>query len=144
MVDIDQRPLVFLDTNVLVEYLRGSSPESHLFSDNMLLQFRFAINPIVASELLLAADAKEHTDKLQTIQDFLEVLPVNDAELALFSKRLRELRNKKVHSNEILISTTAAECDYLVTEDQIFKKLFETAKPVILTTEEFLKNVERH
>ena len=144
MQDTDQRPLVFLDTNVLIEYLRGSSPASHLLSDKMLQRFRFAINPIVASELLLSADAKEHTDELQRIQDVLEVLPVNDAELAFFSKRMREFRNNMVHSNEILISTTAAECDYLLTEDQIFKKVFETEKPVILTTEEFLQNVERH
>jgi len=143
MQNADQRPLVFVDTNVLVEYLKGSTPESSLFSDKMLRRFRFAINPIVASEILLAADAKEHTDKLDKIQDVLEILPVNDAELGLFSKKMREFRNKMVHSNEILISSTAAECDYLLTEDQIFKNLFETEKPVILTTEEFIQNVER-
>ena len=138
----DQRPLVFLDTNVLVEYLRGGVPESHLLSDKMLQRFRFAINPVVLSELLLAADTQRNSGKLQHIQDSLKILPINDAELSLLADRLRRLRNGVAHSNDILIFSSAANCDYLLTRDEAFKKLQEAERPVILTTEEFLQEAE--
>lgn len=47
----NDRPLVFLDTNVVAAYLRGESPSSYLFSNEILGKVRFAINPIVLQEL---------------------------------------------------------------------------------------------
>ena len=138
----DSRPTVFLDTNVLMQYLRGSSSESRLLSDRMLKRFRFAINPVVLSELLLAADAPNNVDRLRHIRESVNILPINDAELLLLSDKLHDMRNKVMHSNEFLIYSSAADCDYLLTEDNDFKNLADTEKPVILTTEEFLQQAE--
>jgi predicted nucleic acid-binding protein len=48
-----QRLLVFLDTNVIVGYLRGDSSAAKLFSAEASGRIRFAVNPIVIQELLL-------------------------------------------------------------------------------------------
>ncbi|PYP93285.1 MAG: PIN domain nuclease [Candidatus Angelobacter sp. Gp1-AA117] len=140
----ERRPLVFLDTNVLMEYLRGKPLESRLLSDQMLKQYRFAVNPVVLSELLLAAGHQNNTDKnkLEHIQEFLQVLPVNNAELHLLLDKIQTLRNRAAHSNDLLIYSSAAECDYLLTKDDSFKNLQETERPIILTTQEFLEQAE--
>lgn len=140
----DRRPLVFLDSNILMEYLRGKPLESRLLSEQMLERYRFAVNPVVLSELLLAAGHHNNTDKdkLGHIQEFLKILPVNDAELLLLRNKIRKLRNRAAHSNALLIYSSAAECDYLLTQDDSFKDLQESKRPVILTTEEFLEQAE--
>ena len=140
----ERRPLVFLDTNVLMEYLRGKPLESRLLSDQMLKQYRFAVNPVVLSELLLAAGHQNNTDKnkLEHIQECLQVLPVNNDELNLLLEKIRTPRNRDAHSNDLLIYSSAAECDYLLTKDDSFKNLQETERPIILTTQEFLEQAE--
>lgn len=138
----ERRPLVFLDTNVLMEYLRGKPLESRLLSDQMLQRYRFAVNPVVLSELLLAAERQHNADKdrLEHIQEFLKILPIRNDEL--LSETIRTLRNKVVHSNDFLIYSSAAECDYLLTRDVEFKNFQKADRPIILTTEEFLEQVE--
>jgi len=136
------RPTVFLDSNVLMQYLRGSSPESRLLSERMLKRFRFAVNPVVLSELLLAGNARKHADRFQRIQDSVNILPINEAELEQISDKIRTLRYTGMHSNDFLIYSSAVGCDYLVTKDKEFKNLSNGKKPVVLTTEEFLQRVE--
>jgi predicted nucleic acid-binding protein len=138
----DPRPTVFLDTSVLMHYLRGGSPESRLLSDRMLKRFRFAVNPVVLSEVLLAADASRNAAKLEQIREAVQILPINDAELTLLSDRLRRVRNRAIHTNDFLIYSSAVECDYLLTEDKDFKTLATGDRPAILTTSEFLERAE--
>jgi predicted nucleic acid-binding protein len=138
----DPRPLVFVDTNVLIGYLRGSLPEARLFSEAMLERFRFAINGTVASELLLSREGQTYATELQQLQDKVEILPISQANLLLMMSRIGPLRKREFHSNDILILSSAADCDYLLTQDQAFKALSDTDRPVILTTEEFLHTAE--
>lgn len=138
----DPRPTVFLDTTVLMQYLRGGSPESLLLSDRMLKRFRFAVNPVVLSEILLSADATQNAAKLEQIRESVQILPINDEELTQLSDKLRTLRNRTMHSNEFLIYSSAAECDYLLTEDKDFQSLADKNGPVILTAAEFLQHAE--
>jgi len=41
------RPLVFLDTNVIIGYLQGEPSAAQLFSAEAEGRIRFAVNPIV-------------------------------------------------------------------------------------------------
>jgi predicted nucleic acid-binding protein len=139
----DPRPLVFLDTNVIIGYLRGKPSESRLFSDALSGRFRYAINPIVASELLLAGGARQQPRDLESLRNRLELLPINEAEVLLALPRIRGLRNRLAHSNDVLIFSSAAECDYLITRDEDFKHIVETDRPRVVTPEEFLEAVDR-
>src|SRR4051794_21770497 len=47
----ENRPSVFLDTNVVLSYLNGRLP--WLFDNNLVRKFRYAINPVVFQEVVL-------------------------------------------------------------------------------------------
>src|SRR5438045_9238677 len=97
-----KRPLVFLDTNVIIGYLRGDPTAAQLFSAEAAGRIRFAVNPIVLQELLLAADAAKGP-AFEHIRDHLRVLPVDYDKAEVLLKKLRALRNRVVHSKDVLI-----------------------------------------
>jgi predicted nucleic acid-binding protein len=129
-------PLVFLDTNVIVDYLRGEPAVLQLFSAEADGRARFAVNPIVLQELLLAADAS--APGFEGIREHLRVLPVDLAKAEALLTRIRDVRNRVAHSNDFLILSSADECDFLVTRDQLLKNLVTTEKPQVVTPEELV------
>lgn len=136
-----KRPLVFLDTNVIMGYLRGEPAAAQLFSAEAKGRIRFAVNPIILQELLLAADAAGRPE-FERIRDHLRVLPIDYAKAEALLPRVRALRNRVVHSNDILILSSADECDFLVTRDRDFKRLASAEKPQVLTPEELVTQLQ--
>jgi predicted nucleic acid-binding protein len=130
-----ERPLVFLDTNVIIGYLQGDPSAAQLFSAEADGRIRFAVNPIVLQELLLAADAADRPE-FERIRDHLRVLPVDFAKAEALLPRVRALRNRLAHPNDILILSSADECDFLVTRDALLKSLVIAGKPQVVTPEE--------
>ena len=76
-----QRPLVFLDTNVIRAILQGQKPAINLLSEQVLRKVRFAVNPIVLQELLHLAEAQEHPDLFNSLQSNWEILPIHEDKL---------------------------------------------------------------
>lgn len=132
-----QRPLVFLDTNVIMGYLHGEPSAVQVFSAEAKGRIRFAVNPIVLQELLLATDAAGRPE-FERIRDHLRVLPVDYTRAETLLPRARALRNRLAHSNDILILSSATECDFLVTSDAALKTLATADKPQIVTPEELV------
>jgi predicted nucleic acid-binding protein len=131
-----KRPLVFLDSNVIIAYLQGEPSAVQLFSAEADGRIRFAINPIVLQELLLAANAASQPE-FERIRDHFRLLPVDFGKAEALLPRVRALRNRLTHSNDLLILSSAAECDFLVTRDTLLKGLVTTDKPRVVTPEEF-------
>ena len=50
--------------------------------------------------------------------------------------RVRALRNRLAHTNDILILSSADECDFLVTRDTHLKNFVAAGKPQVVTPEE--------
>ncbi len=134
-----QRPLVFLDTNVIVGYLQGEASAMQLFSAEAEGHIRFAVNPIVLQELLLAADAAGRPE-FERIRDHLRVLPVDFAKAEALLPQARSLRNRFAHPNDILILSSAGECDFFVTRDVLLKTLVNE-KPQVVTPEELVTHL---
>ncbi len=132
-----KRPLVFLDTNVIIGYLRGEPSAAQLFSAEAEGRIRFAVNPIVLQELLLAADAAGQPE-FERIRDHFRVLPVDFAKAEALLPRVRALRNRLAHSNDILILSSAVDCDFFVTRDALLKTLVTAEKPQVVTPEELV------
>lgn len=132
-----ERPLVFLDTSVIIGYLRGEPPALQLFSAEANGRIRFAVNPIVLQELLLDADAAVRPE-FDRIRDHLRVLPVDFAKAEALLPRVRALRNRLAHSNDVLILSSADQCDFLVTRDKLLKNLVTAEKPQVVTPEELV------
>lgn len=141
MVQSSGRPLVFLDTDVVAAYLRGESPSSHLFSSEMLGKVRLAINPIVLQELFFRAETREHPEIIDELQEEVSVLPLNLEKAEEYLKHTANVRDRIAHSNDVLILSSAADCDYLVTYDQALRSL-STSKPRVVTPEQLLSQLE--
>jgi len=131
----DPRPLVFLDTSVVVEYLNGKI--AWLFEPAALASVRYAINPIVLQETLLGANTAEHPERLDAVRARAEMLPVQFERAQGLLSRAHELRARGLHSNDVLVFSSAADCNYLVTRDMMIGKLGDGDKPVVLLPEEF-------
>src|SRR5438445_11076805 len=86
-----KRPLVFLDSNVIIAYLQGEPSAAQLFSAEAEGLVRFAINPIVLQELLLAADAAGKPE-FERIRDHFRVLPIDLTKAEAFLPSVRALR----------------------------------------------------
>jgi predicted nucleic acid-binding protein len=135
-----EQPLVFLDTNVIIGYLRGDASAGQVFLAEASGRIRLAVNPIVLQELLLAADAASRPE-FERVRDHLRVLPLDATKAEALLSRVRSLRNRLVHSNDILILSSADECDFLVTRDQLLKELVTSEKPQVVTPEELVTHL---
>lgn len=131
----DPRPLVFLDSNVVIDYLNGNI--DWLFDPAALARVRYAINPVVFQETVLAANVTEHPERLDTVRARAEMLPVQFDRAQGLLPRARELRSRGLHSNDVLMFSSAADCDYLVTRDAMIGKLADDGKPLVLSPKEF-------
>jgi predicted nucleic acid-binding protein len=107
----------FLDTDVLLEYIRGKAALQQLFSEEVRERAEFAINGIVLQELLLS----RRSDEI----DLTKVVPYLDvvgAGVDLYSPEtqaeLRKLRDRLMHPNDVLILAGARSCDVLLTYDR--------------------------
>jgi predicted nucleic acid-binding protein len=131
------RPLVFLDTNVIIGYIQGDPAAVQLFSAEAAGRIRVAVNGIVLQELLLAADGASRPE-FEQIRDHLRVLPVDLAKAEALLPQFRALRNRLAHSNDVLILSSATECDFLVTSNALLKSLVTAEKPQVVTPEELV------
>ena len=125
---------VFLDTNVLLEYFQGKAELQHLFSEEVRARVAFAINSIVVQELLLSYRGEE----LIAVEPYLEILPLDvDPSSPELQAMLRDVQNRSLHVNDILILATARSYDVLLTND---RDLLKAGNAVLRseTPEEFL------
>jgi predicted nucleic acid-binding protein len=129
-----QKIRAFLDTNVLLEYFDGKPELQHLFSEDVRERVAFAINGIVAQELLLSGINDDDLSAMEHVEIVdLGVIPSSPGLQAM----LRDERNRSLHVNDILILATARSYDVLLTYDPT---LLQAGKAVLRseTPEEFL------
>lgn len=131
----------FLDTNVVLEYLRGKVELQSLFSEDVRQRAAFAINAIVLQELLLAGDRAEGVD-LTRVVPYLEVVGAGvDLSSPEVIAELQQLRNRLVHANDVLILAGARSCDVLLTYDRDLLDAGPAAAVRSETPEEFLEEL---
>src|SRR5687768_12790356 len=100
---MSQKIRAFLDTNVLLEYIRGKAELQGLFSEEVRERAAFAINAIVLQELLLARDTTGTVD-LTKVVPYLEVVGAGvDLSSPETQAELREFRNRGMHANDLFI-----------------------------------------
>jgi len=131
-----KQPLVFLDTRVIFSYLKGDASAAQLFSAEASGRIHFAVNDIVLQELLLADAAS--LPEFERIIDHLQVLPLDLAKAEAMLPRVKAMKSRLPHSNDILIVSSADECDFLVTRAQVLKNLVISKKPQVVTPEELV------
>jgi predicted nucleic acid-binding protein len=134
-----KRTLVFLDTNVILGYIRGEQSETKLVSAEAAGLIHLVVNPIVLQELLLA-DATG-LPAFEQIKDHLQVLPLDIDEVEALQAAARARRYHTAHTNDLLILSSAEGCDFLVTRDEFFWSLAAPGNLQIVTPEELIARV---
>lgn len=132
---------VFLDSNVLLQYLRGKPEISELFDPETEKRVTYAVNPVVLQELLLAQESLDREADLDALAEHFTIVSseaIFDAEVL---KTLRELLRKRLHPNDMLILGSAQRCDFLLTYDKVLLGLDSKVRVPIKTPEEFLANL---
>lgn len=133
---------VFLDTNVFVELLSGRGELLKLFSDDVLNKVAYVTSPVVFQELFFAAGRTGKEVSLEGIERHIEIIPVDITKLSsAFKQEVRKFRNLAVHSNDVLIISTAdeAKCDYLLTYDKAIIQASEKRTYKAITPEDLLR-----
>ena len=140
-------PLAFLDTDIILGYLRGEPTAVQLFRAESEGRIRFAINSIVLQELILTTDAAVQPE-LERVIDHLKMLPEDFAKAeALAVEASRDLktmsgspalRKRLPHSNNLIILSSVGDCDFLVTTDRRLKDLVANGRPQVVTPTELV------
>lgn len=129
---------VFLDTSIIISYLRNEKSLRNLFSRRVLERVQYIINPIISQEILLVAESIREKSLLAQIYKYIKIIPLD----VDFDKLMR-FRNLMVHSNDILIIETATtESDYLLTLDRTLLKLNQLRPLEIISPKQFFKLLE--
>jgi predicted nucleic acid-binding protein len=141
--EIEPVTTAFLDSDVIVEFLRGRDPSTHLFADDVRSRLQLATSPIVFQELFALDEIRRKPELLDQLQRELTVLPVDFASSARLLERASALRNRIAHSNDLLIfgSAATANCDYFVTYDRHIAAIPSSGKPKIVTPEQLLQEL---
>ncbi len=134
-----RRALVFLDTNVVLGYIRGEPSETKLVSAEAAGLIHLVVNPIVLQELLMA-DATG-LPAFEQIRDHLRVIPLDIEKVEALQAGARARRYHTAHTNDLLILSSAEECDFLVTRDTVFWNFAVPQSLQIVTPEEMIARV---
>lgn len=133
-----KRLRVFLDTNVLLSAIRGDEWSRRLFTREVASYATYVINPVVLQELLLASAASENGADLEQITKDFELVSADVLANPDVLAYVRQLRNRAVHTNDLLILGSARGCDVLVTQDKELLTLGDAAEVATATPEQFL------
>jgi len=105
----------------------------------------FAINPIVLQELFSLSEIRKHPEMLDEIQHEVRMIPLNLEKADEYLRQAANLRNRIAHSNDILILSSAADCDYLVTYDKALTNVLDPlshSRPKVVTPEQLIAQIE--
>jgi predicted nucleic acid-binding protein len=137
-----QKIRAFLDTNVLLEYIRGKAELQRLFSEEVRERAAFVINAIVLQELLLSRNQAAELD-FTKVEPYLDIVqPIIDFSKPETEADLRRLRGRGTHVNDILILFDARTCDVFLTYDKELLSVGEAAAIRSETPEEFLQDLD--
>lgn len=149
MPDPARKSTAFLDTNTIASFLQHSGAAAHLFDDYITKRVQFAISPVILQELMILINSRLRTIDENEFTKFasnnnITIIQPKFSNNESIIKQLNVLRNISAHSNDVLIASSALECDYLVTEDVELRKLIEGRdRPIVATPDQFIEAVSK-
>jgi predicted nucleic acid-binding protein len=135
--------LFFVDSNVIIEGLKGNKKANEIFKQFLDSEIKIAINPIVYSEVIYKLTYK-HLFDLEEIHDILikssYILAINYF-IINFSYDLMKKYNLKPNDALILATCKHYNIKYLISLDEDFKKPCEKEGIVLIDSAEKLKEI---
>lgn len=138
---------VFLDTNVLASYFLGKPEAQRLFDRDVTKRVQYIISPLVLQELLLISDElgkRERAEEInKLLSKYLTIEQLDEDSVKGSVERIRQLRNKIVHANDLLnIQVAATTADYFLTQDKDLLSLKEVGSAEVISPEQFFNLVK--
>lgn len=139
---------VFLDSNVLASYFSGKPEAKRLFDRDVTKRVQYIISPLVLQELLLMSDElakKENGEQInELLSKYLTVKELDEDTIKASVERIKELRNRLVHANDLLnIQVAATTSDFFVTKDKDLLSLKHVDSVEVITPEKFFDLLEK-
>lgn len=138
---------VFLDTNVLASYFLGKPEAQRLFDRDVTKRVQYIISPLVLQEVLLLSEElakKESVEEInKLLSKYLTIKQLDEDIVKESVQRIRQLRNKIVHANDLLnIQVAATSADYFLTQDKELLSLKEVGSAEVISPEQFFNLVK--
>jgi predicted nucleic acid-binding protein len=138
---------VFLDTNVLASYLLGKPEAERLFDPDVAKRVQYIISPVVLQELLLVSDElgkKDNSEELnRLLSKYLTIKELDEETVKTSVQRIRQLRNRIVHANDLLnIQVAATTTDYFLTQDKVLLSLKDIGSVKVISPDQFFDLVK--
>jgi predicted nucleic acid-binding protein len=137
----------FLDSNVLASYFLGEPQAQRLFDRDVTKRVQYIISPLVLQELLLVSEElgkKENGEQMnRLLSKYLTVKELDEDTIKASVERIKRLRNRIVHANDLLnIQVAATTSDFFVTRDKELLSLKHVDSVEVITPERFFDLVE--
>jgi len=138
----------FLDSNVLASYFLGEPQAQRLFDRDVTKRVQYIISPLVLQELLLVSEElgkKENGEQMnRLLSKYLTVKELDEDTIKASVERIKRLRNRIVHANDLLnIQVAATTSDVFVTRDKELLSLKQVDSVEVITPERFFDLVEK-
>ncbi len=128
---------VFLDANVLISYFKNEEILRNLFSKEVLEKVQYITNPVVCQEIILAGDRIKEKIDIKKL-DNVNIVQTDTTKMDI--GKIKEFRNKLVHTNDILILQSATSgSDYLLTFDKNLLNIKGIESLKIISPDEFFE-----
>lgn len=139
---------VFLDSNVLASYFLGEPEAKRLFDRDVTKRVQYIISPLVLQELLLMSDELTNKENGQQINEllskYLTVKELDEDTIKASVERIKQLRNRLVHTNDLLnIQVAATTSDFFVTRDKDLLSLKHVDSVEVITPAKFFDLLEK-
>lgn len=129
---------VFLDTNIIISYFNNEANIKKLFSKEVLEKVQYIINPIVYQEIILSGNKIKNSINLNELNNNAKLVQIDPTKIDI--KKISELRNNLVHTNDFFILQTAiSNSDYLLTLDESLLRIGEINSLKVISPNEFFK-----
>ncbi len=126
------KPLICLDTSVLIEYFRKEN-KSKTFFFKLAKHYRFAISVLTKFEILVGSNEQQKEFWEQLFKQF-EIIPLDQEEVEIASGIIKKIKsqNKLIELPDILIGATALTHGLkLATLNEIHFKRIESLSLII-------------
>lgn len=133
---------VFLDTSVLLQYLKGKRELEKLFTPEMKEKVDFLVNGVVLQEVILSGAVRKAPKKMDFLMEHVEILHAGLLKSPAIVEHLEEFRKRRAHVNDLMVLDSTNECDLLLTYDERRQDLGDLARVEHETPEEFLHDLQ--
>lgn len=133
---------VFLDTSVLLQYLRGKRELEKLFTPGIEEKVEFVVNGIVMAEVAVSGAIRKAPKKWDFLMEHVTVDPTTVLKDPAVIDQSERVRKGEAQVKDLMVLDAVYDCDVLLTYDEKRRELGDLVEVQHETPEEFLQDLQ--